>query len=49
MGDYSGRFDTLYWSPAEVRDLASNLSTWGKDFEDNIKEMTYGQVIGIIN
>ena len=38
MGDYSGRFDTLYWSPAEVRDLASNLATWGKEVEDNIKQ-----------
>lgn len=37
MGDYKGKFDTLYWSPSEIAQLATDLSNWGSEVETSIK------------
>lgn len=37
MGNYVGKLDTLYWSPSEIAQLATDLSSWGAEIETNIK------------
>lgn len=37
MANYSGSWDTLFWSPREISALASDLAEWGKTVEDSVK------------